>query len=630
MSCLTHEGRSVRPRCAAVGMIIMVTAVMTAPTTSAAAQTPADELIGTWGRKLEFPPALQGELTVRRDGGKWNAAIAGAQTSCSAEGQRIACTFSDGRGKYRGSLADARGPIEGWWLRPSGATKDRRDPGGSGGAFATLARLEPAGRNAWRGKVEPLPDSFSLYAHIYRNAGQIDGVDNGALVAVFRNPELNSLGGSSYYNVSRDGNQVTFLRELPDQPPIRHVAALEGSPRRLKLVWPDIGALELAALAPDQAVRAFPRPPGSPAYEYRRPADIGDGWTVANANDTGLDENALTQVVRSIIDTSPTMRRPALIHSLLVAHRGKLVLDEYFYGYDRDTPHDMRSAGKTFASVMLGSAMLRGVKLAPQSRIYEVMRDLAPFAKPDPRKQQITLAHLLTHASGLDCDDYDDKSLGNENTLTTQREQPDWWKYTLDLQQMHDPGTHYAYCSANTNLVGGALTRATGTWLPQFFAETVARPLQFRRWHWPTTPTDEGYQAGGSFLLPRDLLKVGQSYLDGGVWNGRRIVSEEWVQESTAQHMEITPATTGMTEEEFANNYGLGADAYAWHLSNLQAQGRTYKEYDASGNGGQLLIVVPDANLVVVFTAGNYLQGGIWGRWRHNIVADRIIPAIRR
>jgi CubicO group peptidase (beta-lactamase class C family) len=599
----------------------------------AQAQAPSsseDELIGIWAQQVDFPPALKGELTVRHEGARWRASIADTETSCDVESARIACTFPEGRGKYRGRLNDSGRTIDGWWLRPSGETADRRDPGGSGSPFATLTPLEAAGRDTWRGDVEPLPDHFTLYLHIFRNAGEIDGVENGSLVAVFRNPELNSTGEASYYDVSRDGEAVTFYRRIPDAPEIRYDAVLQNAPRRLQIRWPGVGELELLARAPAEVPSAFPRPPAEPAYLYRRPANIEDGWTTANARDTGMDEDALAQAVRGIIGANPTLRRPALIHSMLVAHRGKLVLEEYFYGYDRDTPHDTRSAGKTFASVMLGAVMLRGAKISPQSRIYEVLADLGPFANPDPRKAQITLAHLMTHSSGLDCDDYNDKSRGNENTMTTQTGQPDWWKYTLDLPQVYDPGTHYAYCSANTNLVGGALTRVTGTWLPQLFEETVARPLQFRRYHWPTTPTDEGYQAGGAFVLPRDLLKVGQTYLDGGVWNGRRIVSAQWVKESTAPHMAINPATTGMSQEEFGNSYTPGADAWAWHLNELRAGGRAYSEYEASGNGGQLLIVVPEADLVVVFTGGNYLQGGIWGRWRQTIVGDQIIPAIRR
>ena len=193
---------------------------------------------------------------------------------------------------------------------------------------------------------------------------------------------------------------------------------------------------------------------------------------------------------------------------------------------------------------------------------------------------------------------------------------------------MHDPGTRYAYCSANTNLVVGALTTATRTWLPELFERTVARSLQFGRYHWPVTANGEGYQGGSAFVKSRDLLKIGQVYLDGGVWNGNRNVSPEWVELPTAPHVQITPATTGLSAEEFANNYWLNADGYTWHVVELRSGERTYREYEASGNGGQLLIVVPEAKLAVVFTAGNYLQGGIWGRWREEVVAKESMSAM--
>jgi CubicO group peptidase (beta-lactamase class C family) len=208
--------------------------------------------------------------------------------------------------------------------------------------------------------------------------------------------------------------------------------------------------------------------------------------------------------------------------------------------------------------------------------------------------------------------------------------QPDWWKYTLDLRQVYDPGTHYAYCSANTNLVGGALTTATRTWLPELFDRSVARPLQFGRYYWNISANGEGYQGGGAFVRPRDLLKIGQLYLDSGVWNGKRIVSPKWVALSTRQFIAITPATTGLSAEEFGNSYGLGADGFTWHLGELRVGDRTYKEYQASGNGGQLVIVVPEAQLTVGITAGNYLQGGIWSRWPDEIVAKEIIGGAAR
>ena len=110
MSVFVRSGRTVR----SISTIVLTA---TLPT-SAVADSSAGELIGTWGQVLDFPPALKGELTVKRNGKNWSASIAGAQAPCSVEDQRIACAFSDGRGKYRGRLNGTGRAIEGWWLRP--------------------------------------------------------------------------------------------------------------------------------------------------------------------------------------------------------------------------------------------------------------------------------------------------------------------------------------------------------------------------------------------------------------------------------------------------------------------------------------------------------------------------------
>jgi len=135
--------------------------------------------------------------------------------------------------------------------------------------------------------------------------------------------------------------------------------------------------------------------------------------------------------------------------------------------------------------------------------------------------------------------------------MQSQTAQPDWWKYTLDLPMAHDPGATYAYCSAGINLIGGALTAVTHTWLPEYFDRTVARPLGFGPYYWNLMPSGEGYLGGGAFIRPRDLLKVGQAYLDGGVWRGRRIVPASWVKDSTMSRVKVSPATTGLTREQF-------------------------------------------------------------------------------
>ena len=361
---------------------------------------------------------------------------------------------------------------------------------------------------------------------------------------------------------------------------------------------------------------------------YREPANAPDGWSVASAHDVGIDEEKLADLVQKIIDTDPAEKRPDLIHSLLIARHGKLVLDEYFAGYSRDVPHDLRSASKTFASVELGALMRQGVPISPSSRIYSLVAGLGPFANPDPRKSQITLAELMTHTSGLACDDNDDNSPGNESVLQSQHAETNWWRYTLDLPVVNEPGTRYAYCLAGMNLVGAPLTAAAHTSLPEIFDRDVARPLQWGLYYWDMMPNGQGYLGGGVFVRPRDFLKLGQAYLNGGRWNGKRIVDASWVGESTVSRVAITPATTGLSPDQFQNFYFPGEDGYAWHLSVLHSPGRNYRAYCAGGNGGQLLIIVPELDMAVVFTGGNYGQGLIWNSWRDDLLPNQIIPAI--
>ncbi|HEV7922931.1 MAG TPA: serine hydrolase [Thermoanaerobaculia bacterium] len=574
----------------------------------------ADALIGLWSGGMTFPQPLQGKLVVAREGGVWRATIGGVQGE-TAGVKRFRIVFPGG--ELRGRLHGQQ--LEAFWLQPPGGTPEQRDPGGSGQPFASPLTLRRTDRNHWQGTVRPLAGRFTLYLKIFRN-------ETNSLVGAFRNPEFNSNGGASRLAVVREGDAVTFRLPPPPAPADIHIEAKLLSPDRLQLVWPDLGqTIELTRRPPAEVAAFFPRPPGEPPYVYQQPPATGDGWTTARAKDAGLDEAALARLVQRLIDADPAARRPALIHSLLIARRGKLVLEEYFFGFDRDEPHDTRSAAKTFAALMMG-----GTSLTPDTPVFELMKAKGPFANPDPRKARITIGQLMTHTSGLDCDDNDEHSAGNEETMQRQTAQPDWWKHTLDLPVAHDPGTRYAYCSAGMNLVGGALTTATKTWLPELFDRTVARPLQFGPYYWNLMPTGEGYQGGGAFVRPRDLLKIGQTWLDGGVWRGRRIAGKSWAELSTTPHVHISPRTTGLDAEHFAESYNEADDGYAWHLYQLKSGDRTYREYEANGNGGQLMMVLPELQLVVVFTAGNYMQGGIWGRFRDQVLTGEIVPAVRR
>jgi CubicO group peptidase (beta-lactamase class C family) len=606
----------------AAGRLLLGAAVCV--TLAARAPAHAGPLEGLWVAELAPSPALHGTLRLEHEGSHWRGRLAGRVAESSAAAGELRLSFPERAGEFRATLGADGGVSQGFWVQPADGIADSRDPGSRAPAFASPLALVTSARGGIQAEVVPLRQDFTLYLKVFRDA-------DGALLAAFRNPQLNSRGGAAQFRVLPTGDRVEFSAALEGGREVRLAATRLQSPERLRLAWPDLGrTIELVRAGRRESAAFSPRPPAATPYRYRAPEKTGDGWDTAAGGEVGLDEAALARLIERIAATDPASRRPALIHSLLIAYGGKLVLEEYFLGHTREQPHDLRSAGKSFASVMLGTAMRNGVPISPETPVYELLAGRGPFAAPDSRKASISVATLMTHTSGLACDDADDDSPGNEDTMQRQSAQPDWWKYTLDLPLAHDPGSRYAYCSAGMNLVGAALTQATRTWLPAWFERTVARPLDFSRYYWNLMPSGEGYLGGGAFMRPRDLLKIGQLYVDGGTWRGRRVVDGVWIERSTGAQQEVTPASTGLEPEHFHDFYAGGADGYAWHLSTLDSGGHRYREYAATGNGGQVLSVVPELRLAVVFTAGNYGQGGIWGRFRDTIVGGEIIPAIRR
>ncbi|MEM8995426.1 MAG: serine hydrolase, partial [Acidobacteriota bacterium] len=294
--------------------------------------------------------------------------------------------------------------------------------------------------------------------------------------------------------------------------------------------------------APGFYPRRSPEGPGS----LPRPAELDDAWATAAPGDTGLDVGPLVDLVASIAAFEPTELRQPYIHGVLLAHRGKLVVEEYFHGHHREMTHDSRSAGKSLTSVLLGAAIQRGHLDGIDRPVYGFFGGVDAFANPDPRKERLTIRHLVTMSSGLDCDDGDYDSPGNEDRMQNQQEQSDWYRYTLDLPMVREPGESGVYCTAGIHLIGGVLREATGKSLPRFFHEALAKPLRMGPYQMNLSPSYRGYMGGGIRLRPRDFLKLGQLYLDGGVWQGRRIVSESWVRASRRRPARpwVAPTTT--------------------------------------------------------------------------------------
>ena len=330
-----------------------------------------------------------------------------------------------------------------------------------------------------------------------------------------------------------------------------------------------------------------PRPPGAP-YAYRPPADMGDGIAVGGLAEAGLDES----VARAIVD-GVVRGRFADLHGVLVYRGGKLVLEEYFYGYHAGRPHAMRSATKSVVSALVGIAIDRGALPGVEERILPRL-PYAAYANPHPAKAALTLGDLLTHRTGLACDDWDDGSPGNENRVYAS---DDWVKFFLDLPVAAERGTTARYCSAGVLTAGRLVERATGQALPAFAQHALFAPLGIRagdvRWNFALAADNAGSYAQ-LHLRPRDMLKLGILFRQEGMWRGRRVISRDWVRRSTAQHSRV-------------GDQGYG---YLWwhqYLNVPTARGNQRVDMVvATGNGGQKIILVPALDLVAVFTGGAY------------------------
>ena len=582
-----------------------------APAVRSRIEVAADSIpYGLWVSHTDFGPLVRGALNLQIDGSRGRAEIAGRNATFEMREDSIRFTLAGGAGSFRGRIERGGQSIRGFWIRPGQHNDAARASGDRGGPFdqamATPITLSRTGAGRYRGEVVPLAARFTLFLCVYS--------DTSGLRAAFRNPEFNLNGGAMRYRMQVDGDSLRFVAKFadPNEPEIHHVAAWDRARKHIRVSWHGLGSLTLTPAGPRDSIDFWPRLPIGAPQTYRAPTTDADGWHTARAASAGFDEAMLARFTQAIADTNPAGPRAPLIHSCLIERRGRLVYEEYFYGYDRGRTHDLRSASKTFASILLGAAMHDGHAIAPESTVVRLMARRGPFANPDPRKARITVADLMSHTTGLACDDGDDNSPGGEGVMQSSAV-GDWWKFTLDLPMAFDPGTHYAYCSGGMNLVGGVLGAATGRWLPELFDSTIARPLAFGRYHWNLMPSGDGYLGGGVQLRPRDLLKLGRMYLDGGVWQGRRIVDTSWVRRSTSRVVDGP----------------YGPDGYAWHLNTLKLGDSEYREYEANGNGGQFLIVLPELDISIVFTAANYQHGGIWTRFRSELVPQWIIAALR-
>lgn len=551
--------------------------------------------IGLWGNETVSGPLLSGALTIDGRQTPWRASVAGMSAVVEHNGDKVSFAMPGGQGRFRGQLVN--GNVEGFWIQPPGQTTPS--------AYATPLMLAPGKEAVWVAQLHPLQEQIRQYLRIER-AG------DGSLKALLVNPEFNLGHGVSYVvTVKKDAIVLTD--------PKRTGWALNGrldeDSDQLLIDWQGIGVFAFTRRDRDHAIGYYASTPAASQPSYSAPIAEDDGWATASLADVGMHRAPMLDLQQKIQSRDTPAGADPMVYSVLVARHGKLVFETYLHGYSRELAHDMRSAGKSFASLLVGMAIDHGANFSPQTPVLSLFPPDKPFEHLDQRKRAMTVGDLMDMSSGLACDDDDDHSPGGEDKMQRQHAERDWYRFTLNLPMAHAPGADKAvYCSAGINLLGGVVREATGRSLVDLFQQWIAEPMQMRGYHLNLMPDDDLYLAGGLQLRPRDMLKLGQLYLDGGLWNGRRLIDQRWIDASVTRHTTFGP------------NHDYG---YAWHLHTFRSEGHDYRGYAAEGNGGQFVIVVPELDLVVVITAGNYGQFSVWYPLQ-TLIGDYVIPAATR
>jgi CubicO group peptidase (beta-lactamase class C family) len=339
-----------------------------------------------------------------------------------------------------------------------------------------------------------------------------------------------------------------------------------------------------------------------------------DDWPVVSANSAGISGDRL-QAMEGLARSGELKK----IGSVLIARHGKLAYEAYFDG-DAESLRNTRSATKTITSMLVGIAIDKGSLPGVDAPILPFFPDKQPLQNPDPRKAKITVEDFLTMSSLQECDDNNDFSRGNEERMYLIE---DWIKFTLDLPIRGFPsfatkpqdspyGRSFSYCTAGVSTLGGVLERATKMPVPEFAMKNLFAPLGIRKVGWTLSPMGMAQTGGGLSLHSRDLLKLGQLYLNGGVWNRTRIVSEQWVKTSTQPHARV---------DENAE-YG-----YLWWLKRFKSGEKNFPAYCMLGNGGNKVAVFPDLDMVVVITSTNYSTRGMHEQ-TDRMLTDFILPSV--
>lgn len=335
-------------------------------------------------------------------------------------------------------------------------------------------------------------------------------------------------------------------------------------------------------IPPPPAVAPTPIPTDTPApFHYQVPPETSGGWKTGDLRHEKGDLPKITHAVDSI-----NLNKLTGMRSLLVFRHDKLLVEQYFNGASDKTDHPLFSCTKSVFSTVFGIAQDQGL-LSVDQKLYDLYPDKRGKDGWDPRKADITVGNMLSMTSGLGCDDV---GVGDANCGSQMGSTQDWLGFIFGLPMVHDPGKFWTYNGCCLTLLSNFIAMKSGMTFPEYAKKVLLGPLGIAEDEWVTGPGGLNRVDFGLAWKARDMGKLGQLYLNKGMWKGKRIVSEAWVKDAMSLH---APKGTS-----FGHSYG-----YLWHLKDMQYKGKAVQVPFANGYKGQAIFVSPEADLVCVVTA---------------------------
>jgi len=330
------------------------------------------------------------------------------------------------------------------------------------------------------------------------------------------------------------------------------------------------------------------------------------GWRYCKPEEVGMDSEKLRELNDEIL---LLLELHVNVNSVMIIKDGYVVAEQYYSeDYTADDLHSIYSCTKSLTSALVGIAIEQGFIEDEQVLMMDYFQDYE-IADLSAAKEAITLWHLLTMSAGFEWYELEYPYGDVRNTFYNFVRSNDRVQFALDRPMSANPGLEYSYSTGTSHLISAIVQESTGMRTDSFALDKIFEPLGIEHYYWPIDYQGVANGGNGVRMTPRDMAKFGYLYLKNGQWEEKQLVPAQWVEKSQLKHME---------RKYIPDNYY----GYHWWVSSEDY-------YSAVGYGGQWIVVVPEQELVVVFT--NHFKEGDELQWStpERLLSTYILPAIK-